>query len=97
MSSFFFLIWLTFCAEKQMCQQHLDRFASFFIYPSLPFHIDGELLLHSKQETFEEFLAEINDKFSTDKYDLIKNNCNHFVEECCQFLTGQGLPKYIID
>lgn len=29
-------------------------------------------------------------------YDIIKNNCNNFTDECCQFLIGKGLPDYII-
>ena len=28
-------------------------------------------------------------------YDLLKNNCNNFTDECCQFLTGLSIPSYI--
>lgn len=30
-----------------------------------------------------------------DKYDLFKNNCNNFTDECTHFLTGQHIPDYI--
>lgn len=28
---------------------------------------------------------------------MFKNNCNNFTDECAQFLTGTGIPKYIVD
>ncbi len=28
-------------------------------------------------------------------YDLFKNNCNNFTNECANFLTGKGLPEHI--
>jgi thiol-disulfide isomerase/thioredoxin len=28
-------------------------------------------------------------------YDLFKNNCNNFTDECAQFLIGEGIPSYI--
>ena len=28
-------------------------------------------------------------------YDILKNNCNNFADECCQFLTGISIPSYI--
>lgn len=47
------------------------------------------------QDVFHEFLQSISSKFSLSTYDLFKNNCNNFTEECCQFLTGESIPSYI--
>lgn len=49
------------------------------------------------QELFEEFLNEIAAKFSPAKYDLMRNNCNNFCDECAQFLVGNGIPKSIVN
>ena len=47
------------------------------------------------QEIFHQFLQELSPKFTMSTYDLFKNNCNNFTEECCQFLTGKSIPSYI--
>lgn len=47
------------------------------------------------EEMFTDFLQGISSKFSADKYDLFKNNCNNFSNDCCEFLTGLGVPSYI--
>ncbi|EAR99924.3 thioredoxin domain protein (macronuclear) [Tetrahymena thermophila SB210] len=47
------------------------------------------------EEVFTEFLRDISDRFTMDKYDLFKNNCNNFTDECTHFLTGQHIPEYI--
>jgi desumoylating isopeptidase 1 len=49
------------------------------------------------QDLFEEFLNEIAAKFSPAKYDLMRNNCNNFCDECAQFLVGNGIPKSIVN
>jgi hypothetical protein len=28
-------------------------------------------------------------------YHVLHNNCNHFTDEICEFLTGQKLPEYV--
>jgi hypothetical protein len=28
-------------------------------------------------------------------YNILHNNCNHFTDEICEFLTGQKLPDYV--
>jgi len=45
---------------------------------------------------FEEYLKEIDSKFSFQTYNIIHNNCNHFTNDIAQFLTGQELPNYIM-
>jgi len=47
------------------------------------------------KEMFLEFLREINPKFTQDKYDLFRNNCNNFTDECAEFLVGEKIPSYI--
>lgn len=47
------------------------------------------------KDMFMDFLREINPKFLPEKYDLFKNNCNNFSDECAQFLVGEKIPSYI--
>lgn len=46
---------------------------------------------------FEAFLQSISHKYTTATYRLLSNNCNHFTDEACRFLVGNGLPHYIIN
>ena len=46
-------------------------------------------------EMFEDFLQGISNKFAAHNYDLFKNNCNNFSNDCCEFQTGLEIPKYI--
>lgn len=48
-------------------------------------------------EVFEDFLKDIRQKYTTESYHLFDKNCNHFSDEVCQFLTGNGIPKDIVD
>lgn len=43
------------------------------------------------------FIASIHSRFTAYTYDLIRNNCNNFSNEVCMFLTGRGIPSFIID
>lgn len=47
------------------------------------------------QNTFEEFLRSISSNYTMEKYDLFKNNCNNFTNECALFLVGKGIPEHI--
>ncbi|CAK94196.1 unnamed protein product (macronuclear) [Paramecium tetraurelia] len=47
------------------------------------------------QSTFEEFLRNISSNYTMEKYDLFKNNCNNFTNECAEFLVGKGIPENI--
>ena len=49
------------------------------------------------EEVFLDYLNEIAPKFSPARYDLFKNNCNNFCDECSHFLVGNGIPKHIVD
>jgi len=40
-------------------------------------------------------LALIDDKYNSEKYNIRTNNCNHFTNDICLFLTGKGLPDYV--
>ena len=48
-------------------------------------------------QEFENFLQSISNQFTEATYDLINNNCNNFSDRVCNFLTGSGIPSYIID
>eukprot|EP00026_Physarum_polycephalum_P006495 Phypoly_transcript_06539.p1 GENE.Phypoly_transcript_06539~~Phypoly_transcript_06539.p1 ORF type:complete len:512 (+),score=69.70 Phypoly_transcript_06539:146-1681(+) len=47
------------------------------------------------QEMFEDFLNGLRSKYSMEKYHLLENNCNHFTNECSQFLLGKDIPVHI--
>ena len=40
------------------------------------------------QDLFHDFLSSIQSRFTAATYDLLRNNCNNFSNECCHFLTG---------
>eukprot|EP01036_Dinobryon_divergens_P035262 gene35262-45662_t len=43
------------------------------------------------------YLRSINSRYTQQTYNLITNNCNNFADDICRFLTGQGIPSYIVD
>lgn len=49
------------------------------------------------QQELEAFLRSISPRFTATTYNLIQNNCNHFSNEICQFLTGRGIPSEIVN
>mmetsp|Transcript_6369 Transcript_6369/g.19258 ORF Transcript_6369/g.19258 Transcript_6369/m.19258 type:complete len:412 (+) Transcript_6369:45-1280(+) len=49
------------------------------------------------QEEFLSFLRSIGHRFTVATYHLLDNNCNNFSDECARFLTGKGIPPYIVD
>ena len=48
-------------------------------------------------DVFEDFLAEIQERFVAERYNLIHHNCNHFTHEVSLFLLGVGLPSEIVE
>ncbi|CAG8660784.1 14616_t:CDS:2, partial [Acaulospora colombiana] len=46
---------------------------------------------------FEEYIDELREVFTAERYHLLENNCNTFTNKVCQFLTGKSIPDYIID
>ncbi|KAF8583356.1 DUF862-domain-containing protein [Ramaria rubella] len=49
------------------------------------------------QETFEQYLSEIREHYTADKYHLLDFNCNSFTNDCVGFLTGGSIPSWIKD
>ena len=37
------------------------------------------------------------DRYRGDRYSLLDHNCNNFSDEVSRFLTGQGIPSYILE
>ncbi|KAG0504876.1 hypothetical protein M758_N012300 [Ceratodon purpureus] len=48
------------------------------------------------QEIFEEYLQDIQPRYTQETYNLMKHNCNNFSDEICQFLVGSSIPEYIL-
>ncbi|KAH7647171.1 hypothetical protein FG379_002862 [Cryptosporidium bovis] len=42
-------------------------------------------------------LESISTKFTSENYDLLNHNCNHFSDNVVNFLLGNGIPSYILD
>ena len=63
-------------------------------YPVKEIKLGGTFIT---KELFEDFLKEIKNKYSAETYNLINNNCNHFTDACAEFLTGNGIPKDILN
>ena len=58
----------------------------------------GELWSVSSHEVFDEYCDEVGAaRFSADAYSLLENNCNHFSNECAQFLLGVGTARHTAD
>ncbi|KDQ06791.1 hypothetical protein BOTBODRAFT_39329 [Botryobasidium botryosum FD-172 SS1] len=49
------------------------------------------------QETFTEYLTELREFYTAEKYHLLDFNCNSFTNDCIGFLTGGSIPPWIKD
>ena len=49
------------------------------------------------QDIFEDFLREIQPRYTVQTYNLLSHNCNNFSDEVLQFLTGSELPSSIVN
>ncbi|CAL1713052.1 unnamed protein product [Somion occarium] len=49
------------------------------------------------EETFEEYLTEMRQHYTADKYHLLDFNCNSFTNDVVGFLTGGSIPDWIKD
>ncbi|KZP33435.1 DUF862-domain-containing protein [Athelia psychrophila] len=47
------------------------------------------------EDTFNEYLAEMREHYTADKYHLLDFNCNSFTNDCVGFLTGGEIPGFI--
>ncbi|KAI3639563.1 hypothetical protein MIR68_002257 [Amoeboaphelidium protococcarum] len=50
---------------------------------------------HIDADTFTDYLNELRNVWTADKYHLLNNNCNNFTDTVCQFLVGKGIPSRI--
>jgi hypothetical protein len=46
-------------------------------------------------EVVKEFLNEISEHYTPEKYDLFDHNCNHMSQQLCEFLVGKSIPDHI--
>ncbi|KAJ8901449.1 hypothetical protein NDN08_007295 [Rhodosorus marinus] len=59
-----------------------------------------EHVIGSTSKSSEEFLAflrSVSSRFTMETYNLFEHNCNNFSDECSRFLTGKGIPEYILN
>ncbi|EPR79549.1 PPPDE putative peptidase domain containing protein [Spraguea lophii 42_110] len=56
-------------------------------------HDMGETLI--QHEIFIEYLESINGDYNVDTYHVLKNNCNHFIDDVIKFLLDKTIPEYI--
>ena len=45
---------------------------------------------------FDDYIKEINSKYSMETYNFLHNNCNHFTHEISEFLTGNPLLREVL-
>lgn len=46
-------------------------------------------------DLFNEYLKELRQVWTAEKYHLLENNCNHFSNDLMQFLVGKTIPDHI--
>lgn len=47
---------------------------------------------------FEDFVfGPMMEKYNIEKYDCFCNNCHHFANDLCLFLTNKGIPQWCLD
>lgn len=44
-----------------------------------------------------DYLKDIDKNFTQSTYNIISNNCNHFTNDICFFLTGKPIPDYVLN
>ncbi|KAI0087719.1 PPPDE putative peptidase domain-containing protein [Irpex rosettiformis] len=49
------------------------------------------------EPTFQEFLDDMREHYTADKYHLLEFNCNSFTNDCVGLLTGGSIPDWIKD
>ncbi|OSX56549.1 hypothetical protein POSPLADRAFT_1175262 [Postia placenta MAD-698-R-SB12] len=49
------------------------------------------------EDTFDEYLNEMRQQYTADKYHLLDFNCNSFTNDVIGFLTGGSIPSWIKD
>ncbi|KAJ3777931.1 PPPDE putative peptidase domain-containing protein [Lentinula raphanica] len=62
-----------------------------------PLHIVDLGTTSIDEETFNEYLDEMREHYTADKYHLLDFNCNSFTNDCAAFLTGGSIPDFIKD
>ena len=48
------------------------------------------------EDLFHDFILTVSTRYTQNTYDLLKNNCNAFSQECAQFLLGESIPAHIL-
>ncbi|KAJ3877193.1 PPPDE putative peptidase domain-containing protein [Lentinula edodes] len=62
-----------------------------------PLHIVDLGTTDIDEGTFNEYLEEMREHYTADKYHLLEFNCNSFTNDCAAFLTGGSIPDFIKD
>ena len=50
---------------------------------------------HLPFDIFVDYLTELSQVYTPQRYHLLDNNCNHFTNDLCQFLVGKSIPSHI--
>merc|ERR1712232_1135274 len=53
------------------------------------------LVTHQEFMSFVE--ADLCDRYRTDNYDIVSNNCNCFSDHSVEYLTGRSIPSEVLD
>lgn len=47
------------------------------------------------KDLFEDWIEAVKDQYNEQTYHILRHNCNHFSQECSQFLVGSDIPEPI--
>ncbi|KAF4694845.1 hypothetical protein FOZ60_006699 [Perkinsus olseni] len=66
--------------------------------PGMPYQTIDLGFTHKTRDQLNAYLQSIWNRYTTETYSLLNNNCNNFADDIAKFLLdGQGLPSYIVD
>lgn len=51
--------------------------------------------IYISRYSVDKILNRLSAKYTSDAYNVVRNNCNHFTEELCQALCGKDIPEWV--
>ena len=59
-------------------------------------HVAGAKITNPRFcRSVDKILNRLSAKYTSDAYNVVRNNCNHFTEELCQALCGKDIPEWV--
>ncbi|EKX33337.1 hypothetical protein GUITHDRAFT_61510, partial [Guillardia theta CCMP2712] len=45
--------------------------------------------------SMDKLLCRLAMKYTSDSYDVVRNNCNHFTDDLCMAICGKSIPEWV--